>query len=157
MLNIFFPLSITLAIETFMYMFLNWRSVLLFIVVSVLNIVLNPLMNFILGYSKDDTIYYSVLIAYEIGTTLVESLVIYIFIRIKYWKILVAAIIANGLSFLAGYLLEPVFYTKILIIVLTAIFLFVYFFLEFLTLFIVSRNKPNSDASNDASARDDNQ
>lgn len=145
MFEIIFPLSITLAIETPIYLLLKWRDLKLFIVISILNLVLNPTMNIILGYMPNHTAYYATLISYEIMTTLVESLVIFLFMRFKYWKVLLFAMIANGASFLMGYLLRPVYQTKITIVVLTVIFLLVFLFFEVLTLLSYMKRDRDSD------------
>ena len=105
---ILFPLSLTLLIETIIYMFLKWGDIKLFVVASVANIVLNTTMNLILLSITDATAYYIVLISYEIGTTLVEALIITLFMRFKFWKTLLFAVLANGVSYLVGLLLQPV-------------------------------------------------
>ena len=141
MLQILFPLAITLAIETPIYLLLKWRDLKLFVIVSVLNILLNVTMNISLMFISDVTAYYAVLISYEIITTLVESLIIFLLMRFKYWKVLLFAIGANIASFLVGYFLQPVYQTKITIIVLTVIFLFAYLFVEILTLISFSSSR----------------
>lgn len=141
MLQILFPLAITLAIETPIYLLLKWRDLKLFVIVGVLNILLNVTMNISLMFISDVTAYYAVLISYEILTTLVESLIIFLLMRFKYWKVLLFAIAANIASFLVGYFLQPVYQTKITIIVLTVIFLFAYLFVEILTLISFSSSR----------------
>ena len=141
MLQILFPLAITLAIETPIYLLLKWRDLKLFVIVSVLNILLNVTMNISLMFISDVTAYYAVLISYEIITTLVESLIIFLLMKFKYWKVLLFAIAANIASFLVGYFLQPVYQTKITIIVLTVIFLFAYLFVEILTLISFSSSR----------------
>lgn len=141
MLQILFPLVITLAIETPIYLLLKWRDLKLFVIVSVLNLLLNVTMNVSLMFISDVTAYYAVLISYEIITTLVESLIIFLLMKIKYWKVLLFAIAANIASFLVGYFLQPIYQTKITIIVLTVIFLFAYLFVEILTLISFSSSR----------------
>ena len=141
MLQILFPLAITLAIETPIYLLLKWRDLKLFVIVSVLNLLLNITMNISLMFISDVTAYYAVLISYETITTLVESLIIFLLMRFKYWKVLLFAIAANIASFLVGYFLQPVYQTKITIIVLTVIFLFAYLFVEILTLISFSSSR----------------
>ena len=141
MLQILFPLAITLAIETPIYLLLKWRDLKLFIIASVLNLLLNITMNISLMFISDVTAYYAVLISYEIITTLVESLIIFLLMKFKYWKVLLFAIAANIASFLVGYFLQPVYQTKITIIVLTVIFLFAYLFVEILTLISFSSSR----------------
>lgn len=136
---ILFPLSLTLLIETVIYMFLKWGDIKLFLVVAVSNLVLNTTMNFILLGITDVNIYYAVLISYEIGTTLIEALIIFLFMRFKFWKTLLFAVPANGASFLMGFLLKDVYQTRTTIIVLTIIFFVLFLAFEIVTIFIHSR------------------
>ena len=136
---ILFPLSLTLLIETVIYMFLKWGDIKLFLVVSISNLVLNTTMNFILLSITDLNIYNIVLISYEIGTTLIEALIIFLFMRFKFWKTLLFAVLANGASFLMGFLLKDVYQTRTTIIVLTIIFFVLFLTFEIVTIFIHSR------------------
>ena len=136
---ILFPLSLTLLIETVIYMFLKWGDIKLFLVVSISNLVLNTTMNFILLSITDLNIYNIVLISYEIGTTLIEALIIFLFMRFKFWKTLLFAVLANGASFLMGFLLKDVYQTRTTIIVLTIIFFVLFLAFEIVTIFIHSR------------------
>ena len=133
---ILFPLSLTLLIETVIYMFLKWGDIKLFLVVSIANLVLNTTMNFILLSISDINTYNIVLISYEIGTTLVEALMIFLFMRFKFWKVLLFAIAANGASFLMGFLLRDAYQTRITIIVLTIIFFALFLAFETVMIFI---------------------
>ena len=136
---ILFPLSLTLLVETLIYMFLKWGDIKLFVVASVANIVLNTTMNLILLSITDATAYYIVLISYEIGTTLVEALIITLFMRFKFWKTLFFAVLANGVSYLVGLLLQPVYQTRTTIIVLTIVFLALYLAFEVVTIIFYSK------------------
>lgn len=136
---ILFPLLLTLLIETIIYMFLKWGDIKLFVVASVANIVLNTTMNLILLSITDATAYYIVLISYEIGTTLVEALIITLFMRFKFWKTLLFAVLANGVSYLVGLLLQPVYQTRTTIIVLTIVFLALYLAFEVVTIIFYSK------------------
>ena len=146
-MNLILPLSITLAIETGIYMILKHKNLKLFIVVSILNLILNPLMNVGLSYIEEKLIYYLVLSAAEIATILIESLVVYLFIKEKYLKVLLYAAIANIASFLIGFVLTftPIYQTRITIIVIAALFLSVYLFTYIVTLFAFIRNYRNRD------------
>ena len=136
---ILFPLSLTLLIETVIYMFLKWGDIKLFLVVSIANLVLNTTMNFILLSISDINTYNIVLISYEIGTTLVETLIIFLFMRFKFWKTLLFAIAANGASFLMGFLLRDIYQTRTTIVVLTIIFFALFLVFEAVMIFIHSR------------------
>ena len=136
---ILFPLSLTLLIETVIYMFLKWGDIKLFLIVAISNLVLNTTMNFILLSIENVNTYYIVLASYEIGTTLLEALIIFLFMRFKFWKTLLFAVLANGASFLMGFLLKDVYQTKTTIIVLTIIFFVLFISFEIVTIFIHSR------------------
>jgi len=146
-MNLILPLSITLAIETGIYMILKHKNLKLFIVVSILNLILNPLMNVGLSYIEEKLIYYLVLSAAEIATILIESLVVYLFIKEKYLKVLLYAAIANISSFLIGFVLTftPIYQTRITIIVIVVLFLSVYLFIYIVTLLAFIRNYRNRD------------
>ena len=126
-LSIIFPLAVTLVIETGLYMILKHRDLKLFLVVGIMNIVLNSTMNIILLLRGDTQFkYWLILIIGEVSTTLIESLIVYLFMRFKYLKILLFAVIANLGSFLVGLALEPLFGNKTLLIVTTVVFLLIY-------------------------------
>lgn len=146
-MNLILPLSITLAIETGIYMILKHKNLKLFFVVSILNLILNPLMNVGLSYIEEKLIYYLVLSASEIATTLIESLVVYLFIKEKYLKVLLYAAIANITSFLIGFVLTftPIYQTRITIIVIVVLLLSVYLFTYIVTLLAFMRNYRNRD------------
>ena len=113
-------------IETGIYMIIKHRDMKLFIVVSLLNLVLNPLMNVLLSWCIKEEYYWLFLSVFEIFTALIESLVIWLFIKNKYLRILLFAILANSVSFGVGVALSFVFQTKITIIVLTSLFFAIY-------------------------------
>ena len=137
---ILFPLSLTLLIETVIYMFLKWGDLKLFIVVSLANIVLNPVMNFILFSITDAKVYYVFLFSYEIGTTLLEALIIFLFTRIKFPKVLLFAIVANLASYLMGFAFKGIYQTKVTIIVATIVLFVLYLAFEAFTIIYHSRN-----------------
>ena len=126
-LSIIFPLAVTLVIETGLYMILKHRDLKLFLVVGIMNLVLNSTMNIILLLCGDTQFkYWLILIIGEVSTTLIESLIVYLFMRFKYLKILLFAVIANLGSFLVGLALEPLFGNKTLLIIVTVVFLLIY-------------------------------
>ena len=126
-LSIIFPLAVTLVIETGLYMILKHRDLKLFLVVGIMNILLNSTMNIILLLRGDTQFkYWLILIIGEASTTLIESLIVYLFMRFKYLKILLFAVIANLGSFLVGLALESLFGNKTLLIVTTVVFLLIY-------------------------------
>ena len=126
-LSIIFPLAVTLVIETGLYMILKHRDLKLFLVVGVMNLVLNTTMNIVLLLCGDTQLkYWLILIIGEVSTTFIESLIVYLFMRFKYLKILLFAVIANLGSLLVGLALEPLFGNKTFLIIATIIFLTCY-------------------------------
>jgi hypothetical protein len=132
MLSIVFSLAITLCVETFVYMFLKPRDLKLFLIVSGLNIVLNVTMNVVLIYAiKDQTIYWIILISYELLTTCIEAFVITILMKFRFLAVLLFAFIANLSSFLIGLGLAPVNDHLVALIVLIIVF-----FLGYLAIYL---------------------
>lgn len=126
-LFVIFPLITTLLLETGIYMILKHRDLKLFFVVSIMNLVLNPTMNFILIiFGKNHLSYWLILGIGEVLTTLIESLIVFLFMRFKYLKILLFAVIANAVSFLIGLALDPVYDYQTVLIVLMIVFAFGY-------------------------------
>lgn len=126
-LSLIFPLAVTLLIETGIYMILKHRDLKLFLVVSLMNLVLNPTMNIILLLFGDTQLkYWIILILGEILTTVIESLIVFLFMKFKYLKILLFAVTANLASFLLGLALEPLYGSKTLIIIFSIVFLLGY-------------------------------
>ena len=140
-MNILFPLAITLSIETGIYMILKHKDMRLFIVVSVLNLLLNLGMNFYLSNVSDEFYYWLFLSIYEVLTVIVETLVIFAIFRFKFWKVLLISFIANASSFGIGMALIPLYETKITIIVICSLFFFVYLFSFGFVLFVNLRKQ----------------
>lgn len=143
MIQILFPLAITLAVETAIYMLLKWGDLKLFIVASLLNLVLNPLMNILLGLTTNQTSYNVLLISYEIGTTILEGVIIILVCRFKPWKTMLFAFLANGASLLVGLVLQPVYQTRVTIIVLTIVFTLIYVAIAVVTLILHTKKRTN--------------
>ena len=109
-MGILFPLSVTLLVETTIYMFLDRHSIKLFLVASIMNVILNLAMNALLLFVTRTTVLYLwTLIIYEIGTTIVESIIIWKAMRIKYVNTLACSVSANLLSFIIGSFLNEYF------------------------------------------------
>lgn len=125
-MNFILPLAITLALETGIYMILKHRDLKLFIVASIMNLVLNLSMNIGLYFIKDETIYWVILSISEVSTVMIESLIVYLFTRIKYLKVLLFAFLANLTSFSVGLLITPIYQTKIAAIVVCSLFFVIY-------------------------------
>ena len=153
LISILFSLSITLLIETGFYMILKHRDLKLLLIVSLLNLVLNPAMNLIVFYfAKDEVTYWVILSIYEVMTTLVESLVIFLLMKFKYLKTLLFAVLANASSFLIGLLLRPAYETKTTVIVLTSLFFLGYLFTYLFDLVSFVHTNHDNDRDNDERA-----
>ena len=142
-MNIILPLSITLAFETGIYMILKHRNIKLFIVVSLLNLFLNPVMNLSLSSIENDAVYAIVLWASEIATILIEALIICLICKLKFTKVLLFSLIANATSFIIGVLIFPLYETKIAAIVVSSLFFLVYLFTFAFLSFVVIHNYHN--------------
>ena len=143
--SILFSLSITLFIETGIYMILKHRDLKLLLVVSLMNLILNPTMNIIFYYAiPDEKTYWIVLAIAEVSTTLIESLIVFLLMRFKYPKVLLFAFLANLASLVVGLLLRPVYETKTTIIVLTSLFFLGYLFAYIFVLVSFTRRYNNN-------------
>ena len=141
------PLAITLAVETGTYIILKHKSLKLFFVVSLLNLILNPIMNFGLLYLADEVVYYLVLAAAEALTVFIESLFIFLVIKEKYLKVLLYSLIANAASFLVGFILSftPIYETVKTVYIVAGVFIVIYLLLYlFIFLSFISNYKKNS-------------
>jgi len=146
---ILFPLSITLAVEVPIYLLLKWRDLKLFITASVANLILNPLMNSLLLLifaDKGKVPFYSFLISYEILTTIVEALIIYLVCKIPFKKTILFALLANLSSYLVGLLMNNLCDRVALRIVLTILFLSIFAFIEIITIihYVKTNKKENA-------------
>lgn len=126
-LLILFPLVTTLLFETGIYMILKHRDLKLFLVASIMNLILNLAMNLTLTYLGDTpSKYWLILGIGEVLTTLIESIVVYLFMRFKYLKILLIAVIANVTSFLVGLALDPLYDNHVILIIFFVLFMLGY-------------------------------
>lgn len=141
-MNILLPLAITLAVESLVYMlFFKWDK-RVFVITSILNVFLNVGMNIGLSFVSDITIYWIILSIAEVLTVIIESLVIYLYKKEKYPKVLLIAFIANAMSFLIGLSLSEIYKMNITPIVLTIVFFAIYIF-EFIYTFFINCKKDN--------------
>ena len=149
MLELLFPLSITLAIEVPIYLLLKWRDLKLFVTASVSNLVLNLLMNSILYFAigpHNSELYYGFLVFFEIFTTVIESLIIFFVMKCKYKEAVLHAFVANLTSLLVGLALNNLYDFYTLRIVLTLFFLSVFVFIEIITIihYVKTHKKENA-------------
>lgn len=129
-MNILFPLSITLLFETSTYIILNHRSVKLFLIASIMNILLNVSMNLILSITRTPDEFFVVVAVYEVCTVFAESIILWITMRIKYWKTFVFSLLANATSFGVGLILNTYVYPhKTAAIIVCSVFFALYLLL----------------------------
>ena len=126
-------------------MILKHRDLKLLLVVSLMNLILNPAMNIIFYYAiPDEKTYWIALAIAEVSTTLIESLIVFLLMRFKYPKVLLFAFLANLASLVVGLLLRPVYETKTTIIVLTSLFFLGYLFAYIFVLVSFTRRYNNN-------------
>ena len=143
-LDLFFALAVTLAIETIIYLILDWKSLKLFIVCSAANIILNTSMNVVLLQLDRGSLYWILLASFEVATILIESLVIFLFCRYPYPKTLLVAALANVLSFLIGFLFIDINQNMTFEIVVTVLFFVLYFALyAYILIFYIKSKQQN--------------
>ena len=142
-LSILLSLAMTICIETYIYLLLKWRDLKLLAIVTLMNLILNTSMNIILIYCGNNQFtYWLILSIYEVSTIFIESLIIYLFMRFKYFKILLIALAANISSFLVGLALSPLFEYQIAAIILTIVFFLGYLAVYFICIsFYISKHK----------------
>lgn len=142
-LYILLSLAMTICIETYIYLLLKWRDLKLLAIVTLMNLILNTSMNIILIYCGNNQFtYWLILSIYEVSTIFIESLIIYLFMRFKYFKIMLIALAANISSFLVGLALSPLFQIQIVAIILTIIFFLGYLAIYFICIsFYISKHR----------------
>ena len=150
--SILFSLAITLFIETGIYMILKHSDIKFLLVVSLMNLILNPTMNILFSLLiPDEKTYWVALVIAEVSTVLIESLIVFLFMRFKYLITLLFSAIANGSSLAIGLLLRPVYETKTTIIVLMSLFFLGYLFIYvFVLVSFMHRNNNDRDSDNSA-------
>ena len=105
-MNIILALMITLAIEVNIYIFLDKKNIFLWLTATIMNIVLNVSMNLLVYLVQSEygqILYY---ICFEIGTFIVEALIIFFIFKYNIWKCFLFALIANVASLIIGLLMN---------------------------------------------------
>lgn len=112
----FYPLALTLFLETIVYFFLKPFNYKLIGVTLILNIILNISLNLVL-YTYFPTLprhlYVPYLVILELIIFIIETMVIYIVIKTKLLKTALFALLANGLSVSVGLLLNTLYMDKV--------------------------------------------
>lgn len=126
-MEIILALAITLAIETNIFILLDYKNFKLFVLVSLINIASNVSMNLILLLPNNETLYYTILIIYEVGVVFLEAFLVSIILKYKYTSCLLFSFLANLASFLVGVLVNQIAKTQSAMIIATIVFMVLYF------------------------------
>ena len=105
-MEIILALMITLAVEVNIYIFLDRKNIFLWLAATIMNIVLNVSMNmlvYLINSEYGQVLYF---ICFEIGTFIVEALIIFFIFKYKIWKCFLFALIANAASLTIGLLIN---------------------------------------------------
>ena len=112
----FYPLALTLFLETIVYFFLKPFNYKLIGITLILNIILNISLNLVL-YTYFPTLprhlYGPYLVILELIIFMIETVVIYLVIKTKLLKTALFALLANGLSVSVGLLLNTLYMDKV--------------------------------------------
>ena len=125
-MEIILALVITLAIETSIIMLLDFKNLRLFLLSSIINVVTNVTMNLILINVKTESLYYVILVNYEIGTVFLEPFLIWLFHKYKYTSILIYSFLANLASLLTGLLVNNLIHSTVEMTITIVVFLAIY-------------------------------
>ena len=107
-MEIILALMITLAIEVNIFIFLERKSIFLWLAATGMNIVLNVGMNVLLYYMPTEFWYWFTLWVYEILTFIVEGFIVFAIFKYKLVKCLLVSLIANAASFLVGFAINQI-------------------------------------------------
>lgn len=144
-------LFLTLFIETLVFLLLRRKEVKLYVSVFLLNLVLNPTMNFLLLAAASKESYDLILYSFEVGTVLIETLAIYLIMKTPLFKTFLVTLLANALSYLGGLVFFALPLSPPWPFVLTLLLAFSYFIvlsgLSYLAYFARKENNPSLDES----------
>lgn len=158
-------LSITLALEGFMYNFLKPWNLKLFLITISMNLVLNPLMNILLLKLATIHTYSYLLFIFEIITSLIETMILFIVFKKEFAFIMQVAFLANLSSFLVGDILnqfvlekQGALFCSLFFVLITAIL----FAVDLLVAYSLNKKDNSNHYSRDSQAKskdahDDNQ
>ena len=125
-MSIVIALMITLAIEVNIFIFLKRDNILLWLVASIMNVILNVGMNVLLYFMPTTFWYWFTLSVYEILTLIIEGLIVFLIFKYKFFKCLLVSLIANVASFLVGLLINQFTLNLWLQITLISVFMVLY-------------------------------
>ena len=125
-MSIVIALMITLAIEVNIFIFLKRDNILLWLVASIMNVILNVGMNVLLYFMPTTFWYWFTLSIYEISTLIIEGLIVFLIFKYKFFKCLLVSLIANVASFLVGLLINQFTLNLWLQITLISVFMVLY-------------------------------
>ena len=87
-MSIVIALMVTLAIEVNIFIFLKRDNIILWLVASIMNVILNVGMNVLLYFMPTTFWYWFTLSVYEISTLIIEGLIIFLIFKYKFFKCL---------------------------------------------------------------------
>lgn len=105
-MDILLALSITLMVELLIISLFFFKDIKVFISLSLANIVLNLTMNLLIRLMSNDFAYYLFLVLFEIGTVIVEALVLIFICKKSVIKSLLISLLANSSSLSVGLLIN---------------------------------------------------
>lgn len=105
-MDILLALSITLMVELLIISLFFFKDIKVFISLSLANIVLNLTMNLLIRLMSNDFAYYLFLVLFEIGTVVVEALVLIFICKKSVIKSLLISLLANSSSLSVGLLIN---------------------------------------------------
>ena len=125
-MEIILALMITLAVEVNIYIFLDKKNIFLWLAASIMNVILNVSMNtfvYLIHSEYGQLLYF---VFFEIGTFIVEALILFLIFKYKIWKCFLFAFIANVSSLMIGLLVNRWVITDTTKIILLVIFGMIY-------------------------------
>ena len=105
-MDILLALSITLMVELLIISLFFFKDIKVFISLSLANIALNLTMNLLIRLMSNDFAYYLFLVLFEIGTVIVEALVLIFICKKSVIKSLLISLLANSSSLSVGLLIN---------------------------------------------------
>lgn len=105
-MDILLALSITLMVELLIISLFFFKDIKVFISLSLANIVLNLTMNLLIRLTSNDFAYYLFLVLFEIGTVVVEALVLIFICKKSVIKSLLISLLVNSSSLSVGLLIN---------------------------------------------------
>lgn len=111
LVQFYFALMLTLAIEMWIYRILNPTSIRFLLIVMGMNILLNPIMNDLLANTSFEH-YWTMLLIYEIIVVIIETILVKFASQARWLKSFLVAMLANSASMLIGLFFNQFLFTQ---------------------------------------------